>query len=332
MSLITRLKQRVRAVLKEAGGSEDLAHRVGALERDVLARLDSIEQNLDARLRQIEIGTAALEELTHGARATYVGDNRVLVKIVLRGANIAYLVQANDLLLSPWFIVTGGYETELTNYFLRELKSDSHCLDVGTNFGYFTCLMARFCPQGLVVGVEADDQVFALVRDNININGFGDFASVINAAASDSAGELTLHRRVTRSGATSITKVWDSYLQSIGEPSTQPFTVASVRIDDLATRFNGRLDFMKVDVEGAEPLVFEGARETIAANPGLNIVMEWSPGQIRDAGFDVPKFLEALAGMDLTPYDILTDMPTPVSYDEVSNMAYRAGILLRRSA
>ncbi|MDB5461002.1 MAG: FkbM family methyltransferase [Caulobacteraceae bacterium] len=328
----SHLKQRLKASLKEAGGSDVLVARLDAVDGSLHARLDAVERDLDRRLLDIEQKISTVQYFSHGSRATYVGNNRVLVKIVVGGANIAYFVEADDRLISPWFIVTGGYETDLTSYFLRELKPDSHCIDVGSNFGYFTCLLARFCPNGRVIGIEADQHVFEIARDNVHINGFGGHANIVHAAATDSEGEVTLHRRVTRSGCTSITKVWESYTQILGEPSPERFTVKGVRIDDLAGQMSGRVDFMKIDVEGAEPLVFEGARDTIAANPQLSIVMEWSPGQIRDAGFDIPTFLGVLDGMGLRPYEIQHDKVAPLSFDEVSNSPYRAGIVLKRGA
>jgi FkbM family methyltransferase len=326
-----RLKQRIGRVIREAAGGEAVSRRVGEIDVPLAERLAGIEARIDGKLDALARGLANLETVSHGSRATYLGANRVLVKVVLQGAVIAYLVEADDLLLSPWFIVTGGYETDLTNYFLRALKPDSHCIDVGTNFGFFTCLMARFCPQGRVVGVEAGETVFRLCRDNIHINGFGERAEVIHAAANASGADLVLHRRIGRSASTSISKADASYLHSLGEPATEPFTVRGLRIDDLAERLGGRVDFMKIDVEGAEPLVFEGARGVIAGNPQINIVMEWSPGQIRDAGLDVPAFLSSLEAMGLQAFDILPDAVAPLTFEAVSNMPYRAGLLLKRA-
>jgi hypothetical protein len=73
--------------------------------------------------------------------------------------------------------------------------------------------------------------------------------------------------------------------------------IASVRIDDLAGRLQGRVDIIKIDVEGAEPLVLAGARETIRGNRNLAIVMEWSPGQIEAAGFDLRRFTQEIADL-----------------------------------
>lgn len=295
--------------------SESLCARIAAMQKQLAA----IENRMDLQ-----------EAFSHGSRATFVGNNRVLTKIVVANNQIALFVEADDRLLSPWFIASGQYETPLTNYFVSSLQPGSHCLDIGANFGYFTCLMARFCPNGRVVGVEADRHVYEIARDNVFINGFGGFAEVIHAAAGDSASDMTLYRRNTRSGNTSIIRFPDEFTAQLAETPSQAFEVKGLRIDDLLPRMEGRVDFIKVDVEGAEPLVFDGARATIAANPNLAIVVEWSPDQIVAAGFDVSAFLASLKAMDLQPYDLdLQGSPTPVTFEELLNLPYRAGILLR---
>ena len=271
-----------------------------------------------------------LERFSHGARATYIGNNRVLVKVVVADNVIAYFVEADDLLISPWFIVNGAYETHPTNYFLRTLRPDSHCLDIGSNFGYFACLMARFCPAGRVIAIEPDRHVFELVRDNLAINGFTDHAQAIHAAACDHDQGLTLHRRVKRSGNTSLISVGTDFTDHMGEPAAEQFDVASVRVDGLLPRLDGRVDVMKIDVEGAEPLVFRGAAETIARNPQVRIVMEWSPGQIQGAGFDVAAFVREIAAHGLQFHAMDRKRIWPVSADELLAMPYQAGIVLAR--
>ncbi|TAL81487.1 MAG: FkbM family methyltransferase [Beijerinckiaceae bacterium] len=295
---------------------------------DLLADRGSIQLRLASIERKIE----RLEIFSHGARATYVGNNRVLMKAIIADHQIAFLVEANDRLLAPWFIITGGYEIALTNYFVRALKADSHCLDIGSNFGFFTCLMARFCPDGRVIGVEPDRQVFELARDNTLINGFG-HAEVLNAAASKEHGEMTLYRRLTRSGNTSIAKLPADFIAKLGEQPSEPFTVESICIDDLISKMDDRIDFVKIDVEGAEPLVLQGAAATISKNPNITIVMEWSPGQITQAGFGLPRFIENLKDMGLKAFDIAQDGSLiPISFDDLMQSSYLTGIALKHSA
>lgn len=300
----------------EADTHEPLRHKINAALDD---RLTALHHKLDA-----------LEARSHGSRATYIGGNRVLVKVVVDGRNLAFIVEADDKLFSPWLIITGAYDTDLTNYFLRELRPDSHCIDVGANFGYFTCLMARFAPQGRVVGIEPDQAIFELARDNVAINGLNGVAEVIHAAASDTEAELTLHRRIGRSGNTSIVSYDADFTRKLGEAPSQPFGVRGAPVDCLTGPMQGRVDLMKIDVEGAEPMVFAGARKTIADNPQLQIVMEWSPGQIQSAGFDLGQFAADLKGHGLKVFDMQADGVTPISYTELLNMPYRPGVVLKK--
>jgi hypothetical protein len=64
---------------------------------------------------------------------------------------------------------------------------------------------------------------------------------------------------------------------------------------------------LKVDVEGAEPLVTRGAARMITANPDINIVVEWSAGQISAAGFDPEAFAKSLESLGLQTNDDQTN-------------------------
>lgn len=264
--------------------------------------------------------------------ATFVGNNRVLVGARVGDWTIAFYVEADDRLLAPWFIVTGKYEVELTQYLLRRLKPDSHCLDIGANFGFFTCLMARHCPDGRVLGVEPELHIASLARDNLFINNLHDRAGIVCAAASNSGDGLTLYRRTSRSGNTSIVRVEAAMTTSLGEPPVEPFRAESIRIDDLADKFGGRVDVVKIDVEGAEPLVLAGAAETIRANPDIEIIMEWSPGQIAAAGFSVPEFIDDIGRLGLRCFLLDHGSTRPVNAGMLATLPYQAGIVLRRDS
>lgn len=296
-------------------------------------RLDTLvelHREYQQRLQLLEQRLHRMEHFDQGGRATYVGDGLVLVKCVVAGQQIVYFVESQDRLLSPWFITSGAYETELTDFFLRTLRPDDHCLDVGANFGFFTCLFARFAPQGQVIGVEPAPALYGLLRDNIYANNLHGHARAVQAAVTDRPCALTMHRRVGRSGNTSIFRPDEAFVRSLGEPPSEPFLVTGLTLDSMAQRMGGRVDVMKVDVEGAEPLVFAGAARTIAQNPGLQIVMEWSPEQIRSGGFDPAAFLATVEGMGLRFFDIEQQRLRPLTRDALLGLGYRAGILITR--
>jgi len=269
-----------------------------------------------------------IERLSHGGRATYVGNNRLLTKLVVKNSVLGFLVQADDRLIVPYLVVHGEYEPNITRYLTNTVRATDNCLDVGANYGYYTCLMASLATSGRTIGIEPDPEVFELVRDNININSFEARATAINAAVSNVGGRLTLYRRMTRSGNTSIIKLSDDSVRPLGESAPQPFDVDSISLSDLLPRFGGRIDFMKIDVEGAEPLAFRGAQKMIDANPRLKIIMEWSPGQIVAAGFDLGDFLAELSALGLRPSILGGSHPIPIAMGDLLNRPYESGVLL----
>jgi FkbM family methyltransferase len=272
---------------------------------------------------------ARLQQLSHSGRATYLGNNRVLTKVVIGDFIFGFLAQADDRLIVPGLIVRGRYEPYLTDYFRRNIGPTDHCLDVGANFGYYTCLMARCADRGKTIGIEPDRGVFELLRDNIHINSLELSGSALQVAASDVVGQLRLYRRITRSGNTSIIPATPDYVEYMGEPAAEAFDVSCIPIDDLLSRFDKRIDFIKIDVEGAEPFVLRGAQGAIEANPQIKVVIEWSPGQIKAAGNDPGAFLKEIEKMGLRLSIIGRGGHLKrVNYAELGD--YHPGILLAR--
>src|SRR6188472_1982837 len=102
-----------------ADGFERLAWHAAQI---LTARLDAIEQRLEriehrgpdqpaaptstaaveaARYTEVMRRLDNLERLSRGGRGTYVGKNRVLVKCTISEFSLGYLVEADDVLLSP---------------------------------------------------------------------------------------------------------------------------------------------------------------------------------------------------------------------------------------
>jgi FkbM family methyltransferase len=280
-----------------------------------------------AALTDLSARLSKIEAAQHGAKAVYVGDGRLLTKSDL--FDLLYYVEANDRLIVPKFVMNGIFEADVTHFLRRNVAPESVCVDVGANFGYYTCIMARLAHQGRTTGVEADPKVFELARDNVFINWLESRATVENYAVADREGEIELYRRVGRSGNTGILQVSAERLAQLGEPPQQPFTV---RCGTLDQAFPGRVDFLKIDVEGAEPLVFRGASKLVASNPDIRIVMEWSPEQLTHGGCDIGEFVEELAAMKLQP-SILDYEGTPVksSWAELKDKPYCNTVLTRRA-
>ena len=90
----------------------------------------------------------------------------------------------------------------------------------------------------------------------------------------------------------------------------------------------GRVDVVKVDVEGAEVHAFAGLERTLGANPGITIMFEWSPEQIRQVGDDPAALLELLGrrGFRLR---VLEDDLAPIDACRLLDRSY-ANVVARR--
>ena len=265
--------------------------------------------------------------------AVFVGNNRLLVGVDVGGERLAYYLEADDRLITPRFVATGRYEPRVAAFLLRHVKRDSRCLDIGCNFGFFTCLLSRHAPDGRVIGVEADQRIADLARDNVFINMLQDRAEVIHAAVNDDGSDMTLFRRTARSGNTSVVDFGADFAAYMGEPPAERFVVGGATIDQLAEKLGGRVDIIKIDVEGAEPLVVDGAHETIRRNPGLTIVMEWSPGQVAAAGKSPREFAARIAAAGLSCSALSPGGGLrPLTVDQLAALPYRPAIILRPTA
>ncbi len=221
---------------------------------------------------------------------TRVDTNRLLVTTVAGPHRFAYYVEADDRLLSPGFIATGQLEPSTTNFLLRHLRPDSHCLDIGARFGYHSCLMARLCPAGRVLGTESDTRLADLARANLFINGLVDTADILSG----------------------------------GESGGLP------RLDDLADRLQGRVDFIRIDARCAAPLILATARETIHRNRDIAIILQWAPGQPAHGGLDLPRFTHDIAALGLRCFALEPDGQRPIGEVMLATMPCRSGIILRR--
>lgn len=155
-------------------------------------------------------------------------------------------------------IVRGTLEPSVTEALVRTVRPGHVFYDVGANVGYFTLVAARLVgPAGRVIAFEPVPWCVDAVATNLALNDLR-HAEVRAEAVGDASGR----GRLLVAGEAS-----QSLLASLGRraDAREEIDVDVVALDDLVS--GGAIpppDVLKIDTEGAEILVLEGMRETIA--------------------------------------------------------------------
>ncbi len=162
--------------------------------------------------------------------------------------------------------LAGTFETRLTRRIWRLARRGGLLVDVGANYGYYSLLWAAARPDNRVVALEASPRNIGPLSANIGRNRCAARIAVVPAAAGRESGTVTLDL-----GPPDQTG-WGG-IAAAGAAHTA--LVPAVRLDDLAaTRGIERIDVLKIDVEGADGWVLQGAEDLLRRRRVAQIFFE----------------------------------------------------------
>lgn len=163
--------------------------------------------------------------------------------------------------LSDRFVSRGclqnNWEESESNYFVSVLPNAKTVLDIGANIGWFTLLSAKHMhSEGVVHAFEANSLVASKLKRTVSDNKLENRVNVWNLALSNKAEELYFcwGKETDNPGGAHISQKRD-------DPSMVYQLVNAVALDDLMPDL--KPDLIKMDVEGAEPRVIQGARRLL---------------------------------------------------------------------
>ena len=190
-------------------------------------------------------------------------------------------------------ILRDRYEPEMVALARALVGPGDVAVDVGAHIGFFTIHLASAVgPSGRVHAFEPLPRNADLLARSIAESRFADRVQLVRAAVADRPGEATLHfaAETLNTGGAFI-----SERTGAAEGGLALLRVPTVRLDDLDLRAPVRL--IKMDVEGAEPLVVAGARRLLTTSRPY-VLSEIHPEQLaRVAGTTPAAFLDDLLGL-----------------------------------
>jgi FkbM family methyltransferase len=175
-------------------------------------------------------------------------------------------------------IVRGRYEADGIHFVRSVLRSGDTAVDAGAHIGLFAMHMAaRVGPAGKVYAFEPLDANADLLERSIAENRFTDRLIVQRAAVGERTGTatLTFAEETLNSGGAYLLR--DDTAPLAGNVTRQ---VPLVALDDVT--FAQPVRLIKMDVEGAEPQVVEGATRLLNEDRPI-VLSELHPAQLERA-------------------------------------------------
>jgi FkbM family methyltransferase len=222
----------------------------------------------------------------------------------------------------------GEYEPQDSSFILRNLRPTDICVDVGANIGYYAISLGLKVQAGEVHAFEPAGLNYHVLALNALTNQLSNVV-VNNCAVGDRNQEVEFF--VAQDGGFSSTV--DTGRRRILEKTR----VRMVTLDSYCSEVGlSRVDFLKVDVEGAEPKVIAGARQLLLnweRKPRL-IMLELHEGMLRQFDSSLREMTAVMEAYGYHPFVCIADGLVPlanVQHAQIQNVFFRidAGERLR---
>ncbi len=202
----------------------------------------------------------------------YLGDHVGMTTTVF-GHKI--FLDTRDISLAPHILQGGEWEMGVSLAIRALVTEGMTVVDIGANCGWFTLLMASLVGEkGHVHAFEPNPDLQAVLRRSVMVNGFWERTTLVPMGVMDSPGERVFHKPATLISGANFFYANAEYWGDRNESSTLMCTSLDAYFGALD---DPRVDFLKIDAEGAEVAIIRGAHRLLVNNPQLKVILEWAP-------------------------------------------------------
>ena len=190
----------------------------------------------------------------------------------------------------------GTYETALTEKVGMLVREGDVCIDVGANFGWYTTLLRRLCGEsGAVHAFEPVPPIYDELLDNYRLMNEPENVFLNDLALGDAPGEIEVN-------IFSGLSTGHASMSDRGRDDATPYKCKIVTLDSyLKENEVADVNFVKVDIEGAEMLFLRGAESLFEQQVPPIFLMEMALEQTGNFGYkpdDLIRFISERASYD----------------------------------
>jgi len=203
---------------------------------------------------------------------------------------ITYYLDLNEI-IDSFIYYSGCYEPTITRFIDRHVKRGMTAIDVGANVGCHTLRLAKLVGEkGRVIAFEPTSWAFLKLKRNVELNSFNNII-LEKLALSD----------VNRKDTVSFPSSWT--LDKGGLPDyIAAEQVDLITLDDYVnTNKMGKIDLIKIDVDGYEYKVIRGGYNSIKRFKPA-IIIELGRLTLRKYGDNLEDLVDLLVSLDYSFY------------------------------
>ncbi len=208
-------------------------------------------------------------------------------------------------------------------YLNKYLKPEMNFIDIGANQGEFSLFAASKLNKGKVFSFEPVSKQFKSLVFNKELNNFNNIQP-FNFGLSDIKGELPIYTsnntNLHHGNHEGLSTLYKTDERNVLEDTVQLEVFDNLFYDKLE-----RLDFIKIDIEGAELFALKGMTKTILKFKP-EILIEINDETFTSAGYSAKAMISFLSGFGYKPNKIFRGRTIPIQKIDTNwgNYIFRA--------
>ena len=191
---------------------------------------------------------------------------------------------------------------------IDSLTEDETFIDIGAHIGLYTLPAAIKLKKGRVYAFEPASSNYNILKKHIKMNSLSN-VEIFNYLVGDKEKSVTFYE------CNNLVNPKNSIVKVDKTSSFEPITKQQISLDTFFLGKNIHPNVIKIDVEGAEILVLQGA-EKIITKTKPKIYLSIHPKWLVNLGQSVNQLLCLIEELDYIIYDVHMNIPNKINLDE----------------